>query len=312
MAGSGGGGTQSVTQEFKPPEWLVPYWKAGIESAGNIANRPYEQSGLAQVAPWNDFMDHASKMVFDKAMYGTPMSNAANSAFMNAAQGNYANPYAQNVSGIAAGAAYNPYATNEYNADMLKQIQEQMTGAYTQGAAADLNAAAARSGAYGGSAHELMQQKGLAGLEKQIGDASTRFLQGQQQFLSNAYNQDVANQLQANAQAGGFWGQDVNNILQGGALGLQGANQYNQDLQQLMSAGNAQNQYFQKLLDQANNQWNTQQQYDANQWDYFMNNLGRASGVFSGQTTTQPSAGNPWGNLAGLLGVGAGAYTLMR
>lgn len=73
-----------------------------------------------------------------------------------------------------------------------------------------------------------------------------------------------------------------------------------------MGAGNSMNNYVQQLLGQYNNQWQTQQQYDAAQYDLYGNALSRASGSYGGSMATQPG-GN---TLAGLLGMGAGAAGL--
>jgi hypothetical protein len=54
----GGGGNQSVTQEFKPPEYTKEGWKGYLDSAITLKDRPYEQSGLPQVATWGHTARH--------------------------------------------------------------------------------------------------------------------------------------------------------------------------------------------------------------------------------------------------------------
>jgi hypothetical protein len=332
LGGGGGGGSQSVTQEFKPPEYTKEGWQQYLNAAGVISQRPYEQSGLPQVAPWNEYQDTAARLMFDKTLSGTPMGNAANGAFTNAAQGNYANPYAQNVQGIASGQAYNPamagYAemaqggTNPFTEQMIANNTQNMAEAYSTGTAAQNDMSAAMSGAFGGSAHELQQQAGAANLAKQVGQMATGARQSQYQNdfgnrlqalggYANTYQGDVGNQLNANAQAGGMWQNDIGNILQGAHGGLAGDAQYNADMQGLMGAGNSMNNYVQQLLGQYNNQWATQQGYDAAQNDAFGNALGRASGSYGGTTQVSPGMSQ----LGGLLGLGAGAagmYSLFK
>jgi hypothetical protein len=251
----GGGGNQSVTQEFKPPEYTKEGWKGYLDSAITLKDRPYEQSGLPQVAPMNDYQDAANKLAYDLGTYGTPQGNAANGAFYNAASGAYANPWAQNLTARA--------------------------------------------------------QAGAAGLAKQVGQNANQMLQQQQQYKGQMYNQDIGNMLNANQMGIGAWQNDIGNILAGAQGGLAGNQDYRQNLQGLMQAGNNQNSYYQKLLDQYNNQWATQEGYDALQNDIFGTALSRASGSYGGQATTGPGQ-SPWANVAGLLTGGAGLYSLFN
>lgn len=344
----GGGGQQTTTSEFKPPAYTTDpsqysSWQSYLNNAGKIAQTPYQQSGLAQVAPINDYQNTAMQLAYGNALYGNPLSNSAGAAAMNAAQGNYANPWAQNVSGIASGQAYNPwsegvygmtqqsnpYMGNAYTEKMVSNIADKMAKAYSEGGAAQNDAAAAMAGAYGGGGWQAMKERGEAGLAQNIGQMATQVYQQQQNtdaglwnqqyqnmlaalgMGSGQYNQDVANQLNANAQGGGFWSGDIANILAGASLGYQGANNYRQDLTGLMGAGNTWNGYYQKLLDQYNNQWNTENQYDANMNEYLGSALGRASGSYGTTAQTQPGPST----LSGLLGLGmagAGLYGLYK
>jgi hypothetical protein len=340
----GGGGNQSVTQEFKPPEMTKPGWQGYLDAATALRDRPYEQSGLPQVAPMNDYQDAANKLAYDLGTYGTPQGNAANGAFYNAASGTYANPWAQNLTGLAMGeggnpalggyeqmanSGPNPYTSDAYTQQMIKDSSENMANAYATGDAANMNAAAARSGAFGGSAHDQRAQAGAAGLAKQVGQNANQMLQQQQQYkgnmynqdfsnrmgalggFANTYNQDIANMMGANAQGGQMYQNDIGNILAGAQGGLAGNQDYRQNLSGLMQAGNNQNSYYQKLLDQYNNQWATQEGYDALQNDIFGTALSRASGSYGGQATTGPGQ-SPWANLGGLLAGGAGLYSLFK
>jgi hypothetical protein len=340
----GGGGNQSVTQEFKPPEYTRSGWQQYLDASKVLSQRPYEQSGLPQVAPMNDYQDAANKLAYDLGTYGTPQGNAANGAFYNAASGAYANPWAQNLTGLAMGEGGNPalggyeqmanmgpnpYTSDAYTNQMVKDSTDSMANAYAIGDAANMSAAAARSGAFGGSAHDQRAQSGAAGLAKAVGQNTNQLLGQQQQYkgnmynqdfsnrmgalggYANTYNQDIANMMGANAQGGQMYQNDIGNILAGAQGGLAGNQDYRQNLQGLMQAGNNQNSYYQKLLDQYNNQWATQEGYDALQNDMFGTALSRASGSYGGQTTNTPGQ-SPWANVAGLLAGGAGMYSLFK
>jgi hypothetical protein len=126
---------------------------------------------------------------------------------------------------------------------------------------------------------------------------------------SSMYNQDVSNQLNANAQAAGMWNTDISNILSGAGLSGQLSQDDYRSMQGLMDAGNNWNSYYQKLMDAANQQWNTQNQYDAAMNEYLGSVLGRASGSWGSTASTAPDSSNP---LAGLLGMGLAGYSLFR
>ena len=344
----GGGGGQTTTNEFKPPSYTTDgsaggTWQQYLQSGTRISQTPYQQSGLAEVAPINDYQNTAMQLGYDLGLYGSPWANAGNAAVMNAASGNYANPYAQNVQGIASGQAYNPWAEgvynmagqnnpymgNAYTEQMISNTADNMTNSFRSGTAAQEDASAAMAGAYGGSADQELKAKNAAGLASQIGQMATSTRQAQQntdaglwsqQFQnqlgamgmgSGMYNQDVSNQLNANAQAGNMWSGDISNILSGAALGYQGDQNYRQNLNGLMGAGNTWNQYYQQLLNSLNGTWNTENQYDANMNEYLGSVLGRASGSYGSNATTQPGQ-STLSQILGLGATGLGIYGLYK
>lgn len=341
----GGGGSQSTTttQKFEPPAWTAQHYPNVINSAIALANRPYEQSGLPTVAPWNDFQQAASQAMYDRFAWGAPDINAGRGAAMNAAQGNYANPWAQNVAGIASGQAFNPYmegvyglsqstanpyATDEYTNAIIGINANNMIKGYQEGSAAQQDAMANMAGAFGGGGWQAMQERGAQGLAKNIGDMATNVQQQQQKFMhdsynqswgnslqalmsaSGMYNQDVANQMNANAQGGGMYAQDIGNILAGAGLTGQLSEEDYKAMTGMMNAGNNYSQYNQKLLDSLNNQWSLQQQYDYAQLTNLMNALGQASGGYGMSTQTTPYQGN--NNLMNALGLGISGYAAYK
>ena len=305
----GGGGSQTQTQEFKPPEYTQGDWQAFLNGARTLSQKPYEQSGLPQLAPWNDFQDTSARLMYDKALYGTPQGNAANAAFTNIASGNLANPYADPLASLAD--QNNPYFGQQYTDDLIAKTNQEMTDSFAAGTQANSDAQAAMAGAYGGSGHQQQTAANAGALAKQIANANAGIRNQQQQVSMGAWNQGLANKMAALQGAGGLYGADVQNMLAGAQGGLAGAQAYNQDIQGLMGAGNSMNNYVQQLLGQYNNQWATEQGYDQTMNDLYGNALSRASGSYYNSTGTQPGMSN----LAGLLGLGAGAgglYTLFR
>ena len=335
---SGGGGAQTTTQEFKPPEWTTPGWQTFATGAANYASKPYEPFDGMRVAPINGYQMQGMNFLEDRALTGAPDLNAGRMAAMHAAQGNYANPWAGNVSGIAQGFAYNPYAeglyglsqrTNPYTSDeytqqILNQTASAMARAYAEGGAAQNDAAATMAGAYGGGGWQAMKDRGEANLAGEVGKMASNLLQSQQQYKGAMYNQDyanmlqslglgtqmymgdVANQLQANQQGAGIWQNDVGNMLQGAALGGQLSADDWIAGQQLMNIGNFQNQYVQQLLNTQYGDWLAAQQYPAQMLDILGSALGRASGSYGTSIAQQSIPGmNP---MMGLLGLGSAAY----
>lgn len=333
----GGGGTPTSNTKFEPPSWTASRYEDATASAQALANRPYQQSGLPTVAPLNNFQQTGNQMMYDRAVNGAPDINAARGAAMNFSKGNMTNPWAQNVSGIASGQAYNPFsasvysmgqntanpfASPQYSEQMIANTAGNMANSFASGTAAQNDAMAAQGGAFGGSAWQQKQTGDAAAMAKQVGDMAAQTRSQQQQYMGNMYNTswqnsmqalmngsgmyqgDVSNQLNANAQGAGIYGQDLSNILAGGAL----AGQLSQDdytsMSGLMNAGNNYNSYTQKLLDAANNQYSTQQGYDDTRLQNYLNVLGQASGGYGGSSTS----GAGQNNLMNALGLGVSAY----
>ena len=338
-----GGGSTTTTQKWEPPEWTQPGWQTLVQGATQLATRPYQPFDGMRVAPINGYQTQGMNFLEDRALYGAPDINAARGMSMNMSQGNYANPWAGNVSGISQGFAYNPwagkadamlrqsdpYSTDAYTQGILANVRDQMTQAHMTGAAPQIDAMASEGNGWGGGGWKAMQLAGLSNLDKQVGQASTQILEDQQRFKSGTYQADmnralqaigmgsgmyqgdVANQLQATQLGGGLYGQDIAAMLQGGAL----AGQLSQDDwtsgKALMDIGNLQNSYVQKLLDSQYQEWLAAQQYPAQQLDILKTGLGAASGAFGSSFASQtlPSM-SPVTALAGLgsLGYGMGLF----
>jgi len=338
--GGGNGGAQNTVSEFKPPDYTVPGWQAYVNAGQTISQTPYKQSGLATVAPLNSMNQTAMQMAIDRAMNGAPDLNAGRSAAMNAANGAYANPWSNNVAGIASGNAYNPwsegisgmaqgqqnpYTSSQYADQMIADTADNMANAYATGSAAQSATAANMAGAFGGGGQQAVDEAGRQGLEKQVGQMATQVRQQQQQYAgsqyqqdmgrmlqaygmgSGNYNADVMNQLNANAQGGGFHDADIGNMLSGAGLAGQLSGDDYKSISMLQNTGNDYRQYQQQLLDALNGQWSTQNGYDAAMNEYLGNVLGRASGG-QGSTTVTQGGGNNYSPLMGLAGLGLAGY----
>lgn len=307
--GGSGGGNQSVTQEFKPPAWTQPGWEQYLGAAGVLSQKPYEESGLPQIAPWNDYQNTAAQLAYDMTTYGTPMGNAANSAFYNVASGNMANPYADPMASLAN--QENPYFGDQFTEKTIANNAQNMADAFASGTAAQSDSSAAMAGAFGGSGHQQQQAANAAALAKQVGQMADSTRAQQQQTSMGAWNQGIQNKMAALQGAGGLYNADVQNMLSGAQGGLAGNADYRQSLQGMMGAGNSMNNYVQQLLGQYNNEWNTQSNYDQLMNELYGTALSRASGSYGGSATTQPGQSM----LGGLLGLGAGAaglYSLFK
>lgn len=67
----------------------------------------------------------------------------------------------------------NPYASNAYSDDMVKQLEGDITKQYKEGTAPSLMAQFNSSGAYGGSAHQQALQSSQQAFANQLAAAST-------------------------------------------------------------------------------------------------------------------------------------------
>lgn len=344
MCGGGGGTTANTVSEFKPPEWLQAPWQQYVTSSANYATKPYTPFDGMKVAPINGRQTLGMQFLEDRAVNGAPDINAARGAAMNLSKGNYASPWAQNISGVASGQAYNPYseglfglsqksnpnASDAYTKQIIDDTAAQMETAYANGTAAQTDASWAQDGAYGGSAYKQIRDQNAAGLVKQVGQMTSQTLQEQQRFKSGVYNSDyqnmlaslglgtqmyqgdVGNQIQANAQGAGIWNSDVANMTAGAGLAGQLSQEDWTAGKALTGIGDAYQQYQQQLLSQQYADWQAAQNYPAQMLDIYGNAISRASGSFGTSSAQQAQTLPPFSPITGLLGLGATAYGMTR
>ncbi len=194
MSGMFGSDSES-TQEWKPPTWTEDKWKEGLDRAYEISGVYGSGPSLAWQGPFSaplipEQVDAIGGLAGMAApLYGNPQwmqdqAKAKQGTIQQGLTGGMTNPY-QGQS--------NPYggATNPEFERMLASTRQGMEDSFARGTAANTNASAARSGAYGGSAHNELAATQGAELAKQVAGMESG-------MRSDQYNR-----------AAGLWGQDV-------------------------------------------------------------------------------------------------------
>ena len=274
--GGGGGGTQQVTSTKEVPTWAQPYAKSLLSSGAEAINQPVDPYTGQRVAPLNQAQQVGLSMVQGRALSGAPDETAARQQATATAQGGY------------LGA--NPWLSAPYTQQAIDQNAQSMGRGYATGTAAQLDSAASRARAMGGSGY----QQAVGQNELNLGNA-----------IGN-----MANQYQLGRTGMGVqdWQAERNNMMQSIPLGFQGSQLDYNNAQQLMNAGGAQRTYQQQLLDQQYSDYMTQQNAPFQQIDRFGNLLGMAIGNTG--TTTQDTTNNGMPNWLPYAGAGLGAYGL--
>jgi hypothetical protein len=261
------GSSDGPSNEFKPPEYTVEPWKGYVDAGVGLASRPYQQYQGMRVAPMNDRQMTAGQLLTDKALYSDPQSQAARGSLMS----------------ISQGGAQNPFMQNQY---LDKAIQDTAGNMAQAGAIANSgdSGLAARSGAYGGSAHLQKQDMNNASLLNSVGQMGTAARSADLTRKGNLWNDSVGQVLQASSMAPAFNAMD------------------HQDIAALLGFGNQEQGNMQKHLDEGVNEFNRQQNHPLQQMDFLGNVLGRASTGFGTQSGSGQSGGmNVAGGLLGAL-----------
>jgi hypothetical protein len=276
----GGKSQGSTTSTQKNDPWIgqQPYYNdifnqsRDLYSSGQLNSKPYQGQQIASQAP--DTLA-AQEMVRNNAA-NQSINSAANQLTTDTLGGKYLDP-----------------TTNPGWQQGLTDIKR----AYATGTAAQTDAAAAKSGAYGGSAYNEL-----------VGQNQRSYADSLNNFAGNLYNQERNNQL-------GVLGQSPQ---------INAANYYGAG--QLANVGATNENYQQDLINQAINDFNINQNapYDALQKysGLIGGNLGSSStstspiyrnrsGSALGGAAAGASAGSafgPWGAAIGGIGGGALGY----
>lgn len=175
--------------------------------------------------------------------------------------------------------ASNPYL--QANADYA---MNSMANAYQNGTASQNNADFARAGAFGGSAWGQQTQANNKTFADSLGNAANQF-----------YGQNYAN--------------NMNNMMQGLGMAPTMQNMGYTDASKLTAVGDANRQYQQDLLNQAQTNYNNALQYPYQQLDVMGNAIRATMGAGSSSTSSQSNSYKP-SPMAGAIGGGLGGYAL--
>ena len=361
MSGGSNDSTQTTTSSL--PAWVEPYMRSYLDRAVEVSDLPYQQYTGQTVAGMNDAQYQAMDAIRNRAISGSPVMNTAAQSLQSIAGGSQLgqqsaqNPYltarneAANTYNPQAGAS-NPYlqaqnplaqAENPYLQKQIDAASADVTRNYRDAVMPQMDAARARSGSFGNSGLEFVQQRAQDDLAKQLGNISSgmrmqdytqrqglqenavnRLYQGGatlqsqqygagQQQAQNQFNagQQYANQLFSGGQAlqsanNQLQSQAMNNQLQALGLAPSYAAQDYTDANALMNVGNALQQQQQSGLTSAYSQWQQAQQYPVQQLQTMGNALGFNFGQQQ-QTTSGGGRGSTLGNAAGGALTGWGA-----
>lgn len=194
MSGMFGSDSQS-TQEWEPPEFTKPFWEEGVRAAHGI----YGEYGKGKDLSWQGpFAAPLTREQVDAIgglrgmampLFGDPQwmkdqAKAQQGTVMQGLTGGMTNPYMGQS---------NPFggATNPEFEKMLASTRQGMEDSFARGTAANTNAAAARSGAFGGSAHNELAAVQGAELAKQVAGMESGMRNDQFNRAANIWGQDI-------------------------------------------------------------------------------------------------------------------------
>jgi hypothetical protein len=286
----GGSGGNSATQEFKPPSWTTSYGAAGqgpwqdyAQKAINASNAigqydPYPGQTIADITPEQQA---GLSLTTRTAMNSSPDVLAARGNIQDTAGGRY-----------LTGDQSNPYLHHGFVNSVISDNAANMVQAHRQGGAAQLDAAAARAGAFGGAGHNQLIAQSQGALDQSIGQMANQYRLGAQGLQSAGWQNERANMMQASGAAPQLQNMD----LQAG--------------QALTGVGDVYRSYNQDLLNAGLSDWNARKQAPLQGLDVLGNALARASGNVAGGSSTTMTNGYQASPYASLLGLGALGYGL--
>jgi len=195
---------------------------------------------------------------------------------------------------IASGMYFNnsPWTNQAYTDNVIQDNANTMARAAAMGQNAQTDAQANMQGAFGGSGWQQSQAANTSALANQIGQMANQYQLQNAQMGNSNYNQGVQQMLSA-GQLGGQLSQDDWTAAQA-----------------LMGYGNQNQQYTQNLLNSNYQDWQNMVNRPGQMLDLFGNALSRASTGAGQQSSTTYGPGT--NGLTGLLGAGLGAYSLMQ
>jgi hypothetical protein len=171
----------------------------------------------------------------------------------------------------------NPWLQRSYD-----MAANDMTRNYLNATVPGINSSFSLAGRYGSGQHQMALDNANTGLARELQNLGT-----------NIY--------------GGAYGQERSNMMSTMAQSPQLANAEYNDMQQLLGAGDVQQNYQQQVLTDLYSRWAQAQQYPYTQLDVIGNALKTTMGS-GGKTSVYGPEANPAGQLAGLALAGAGLW----
>lgn len=195
MPSKSGGGSTTTVQKSDPWSGQQPYLKEqfdkaqGLYKSGLLAPSYYPD---ATIAPQSADTIMAQNLTRQRAMQGSPITNAANQNITATLRGDYLDP-----------------RTNPGYQQTLNDLKDN----YASGTAAQTDAAANRAGAFGGTAYTEL-----------VGKNNRAFADSLNKTAGDMYTAERQNQLRAGLLAPSIADADYNDINRLGAIGADNEN----------------------------------------------------------------------------------------
>ena len=265
--GDSGGGDQTSKTVAEPAAEVKPYLKPFLDNAWGNANDPYQAYQGQRIAGLDQAQLMGMNLTGAQALNGFQGQGEASNNYQAMMRGDFLTP-----------------ESNPYLAANAQKAMSDITNAYRTGTKPQTDAAAARSGAFGGSAWSQMVNNNERTLGDSLGNTAN-------QFYGENYARERANQMQG--------------------LGMMSNMQnigYN-DASKLTGVGDAMRNYNQDLLNTQYQDWQENQNSKYLKQEQFANALRATMGAGSSSTTT---SSNPYkvSPVANALGGAIGGYGL--
>lgn len=291
---SGEGGSMPTSQNITQtsiPEYARPYVESVLGRAYPMISQPYQQyqgERFAQFSPLQQQVFQAARGLEAAPQVQTASNIAAAASMRGLGPNQYQPTDYQSQSFIQPGTAQSymsPYMQNVVDTQQ-REARRQADISNQQ-----MQAQAARAGAFGGSRQAIMQSEANRNLQSQLQGIQAQGLQNAFQQAQQQFNQEQAQRFQG-AQLGeqsrqfgaGLGMQGLQTALTGaGQLGQLGTQQFGQNLQALglqSQLGAQQQQQVQNILNQQYQDWLNYQNYPYKQ-------LGFMSDILRGMPLTQ-------------------------
>jgi hypothetical protein len=299
--------TSNSTSKFEPPSYTTDgtlgpgtTWQEYLQRGGEIASKYGTDPSLIygnskdqpMVAQMSTLQNAAAN-----GMYGLAAEGGQNEGQSNAFLRSMLDGSMQNVQ------PDNPYMGNSPEFEkMLAASNQDITDSFARGTAAQTDGAAARSGAFGGSAYNEMTQANAANLSKQIANNSNQQRNAQFDKSSGLAENQINRSWQGFENAAG------RGLQATGAVQAQG----NQDLQKwlsVMGAGDLQRQVQGENISAAKDLFGQNVQQPLQALDIYRSILASASG--QGGSASSSYFGPGQSGLTNALGAGSALYGLL-